>query len=75
MAYTYKILSQIRANGKYYLPNETLPPNLKKVNYNELVEKGFIEQLSIVEPNPPATKPITNTEEVTPKRKSQTKEN
>lgn len=42
---SYKVLSQIRANGTLYIRGESFPEKLPKVNYEDLLSKGYLEQL------------------------------
>lgn len=41
---SYKVLSQIRANGTLYTAGESFPEKLPKVNYEDLLSKGYLEQ-------------------------------
>jgi hypothetical protein len=47
---SYKVLSQIRANGTLYTSGESFPEKLPKVNYEELLAKGLLEQLETKAP-------------------------
>lgn len=59
---SYKVLSQIRANGTLYTTGESFPEKLPKVNYEDLLSKGYLEQLETKAPtvSQPKTEPIKN---------------
>lgn len=54
----YKVLSQIRANGKNYLVGDSFPENLKKVDYEQLVSNNYL----LKQPKPEAKSSTSATE-------------
>ncbi len=61
----YKVLSQIRANGKNYLVGDSFPENLKKVDYEQLVSNSYLEKLSKPQPQPKSSETNTPTKTTT----------
>lgn len=55
---SYKVLSQIRANGTLYTAGESFPEKLPKVNYEDLLSKGYLEQTKAPTVSQPKTEPI-----------------
>jgi len=53
----YKILSQVRANGKLYSVGDILPGNLKKINYEDLLNLGLVEEIKEEKPRQTSVKP------------------
>lgn len=66
---SYKVLSQIRANGTLYTVGESFPPKLPKVNYEDLLSNGYLEQLD--SKVPPATTTVSQPKTETPKKITQ----
>ena len=56
---SYKVLSQIRANGTLYTTGESFPEKLSKVNYEDLLSKGYLEQLKPETKAPTVSQPKT----------------
>lgn len=65
----YKVLFPIRANGKVYAVDSTIPSNLKKVNYQELLDKNLVVDIA------PATTPKAATTPVVAKEVKEVKVN
>ena len=43
---SYKVLSQIRANKTLYTVGESFPNKLPKVDYEDLLSKGYLEEVN-----------------------------
>lgn len=69
--YTSQI--NIRANGIYYLKGDKFPANLKGVDYNELLNRNFVEKKVVQKQSPkPKAKPTSKND---PEPQLETKEN
>lgn len=73
---TYTAIYPLRANGKVYCVGESIPSNLKGVNFDSLVSKGFISQTvdTVSKPIEKVEQPSTPVKSTTAKRKPTTEE-
>lgn len=56
---SYKVLSPIRANGTLYTAGESFPSKLPKVNYDDLLSNGYLEQSETKVPPATVSQPKT----------------
>lgn len=68
---SYKVLSQIRANGTLYTSGESFPEKLPKVNYEDLLSKGYLEQLETKSTPTPTPTPVSQPKIEQPKKINQ----
>jgi hypothetical protein len=55
MTKSYICRVQLRASGNTYKPGDSVPGNLDKVNYGELVDRGYITEVAAPAPAPTST--------------------